>query len=795
MKKLFIIFILLQTILFADAEPLQKIKLQLQWKYQFEFAGFIMAKEMGYYKDVGLNVELIEYKNGMNVIKELEEKRVDYAVTNSIISYKNNKLSKVTLLATYFQRSPLIMITQKNIKSILNLQNKKIMISSNDQFNSTLTTLLNYFNIGIQNNTFVEPTYNIDDFINKKVDASTAFRSNELYLLDKKKIQYNIIDPVEYGFPTTGNNTFTTYEKVKDKPQEVKNFLSATKKGWEYALKNIEEVAKLIHTKYQPNKSLEHLIYEGKIVKELMLLDLYEIGEINKEFVLRAYKQLIKNNKLDKDQMPNKLILDKTDLNQWIKQKYIEETQNTIALIIGLFLFLIIILLLIWSLKMKKEIKRRKIAEKELKYLAEHDPLTNLPNRILFTDRLKQAIKNATRYSENIAVLFIDLDHFKNINDSLGHNAGDILLQTISKRLNNSIRKSDTVARLGGDEFSVILDHFSHIDTIKSVVNNIINSVKEPIYINNQKIYTTLSLGVSIYPQDGIDTETLIKNADIAMYKAKDNGRNNYQFYAQNMSKKAYERVILENQLRQSIKLKEMEVYYQLQIDAKDDSIIGMEALVRWNHPNMGLVSPNIFISLAEDIGFIIELDEWVTKEAILQFKQWYLDGLNPGILSLNLSIQRVEQDGFISSIENILNSNLLATKYLSFEITETKIMKNPEKSIETLNKLHKLGIKLSIDDFGTGHSSLSYLKKLPIDKLKIDRSFIKDIPKDLDDMEITKTIIAMAKNLNLNVIAEGVETKEQKDFLVQNACHEIQGYLYHKPSPADKIKQILQGK
>ncbi|MCD6172908.1 MAG: diguanylate cyclase, partial [Sulfurimonas sp.] len=616
MKKLFIIFILLQTILFAHAEPLQKIKLQLQWKYQFEFAGFIMAKEMGYYKEVGLDVELVEYQNGIDVIKELEEKRVDYAVSNSIISYNNNKLSKVTLLATYFQRSPLVMITQKNIKSILNLQNKKIMISSNDQFNSTLTTLLNYFNIGIQNNTFVEPTYNIDDFINKKIDASTAFRSNELYLLDKKKIQYNIIDPVEYGFPTTGNNTFTTYEKVKDKPQEVKNFLSATKKGWEYALKNIEEVAKLIHTKYQPNKSLEHLIYEGKVVKELMLLDLYEIGEINKEFILRAYKQLIKNNKLDKNQMPNKLMLDKTDLNQWIKQKYIKETQNTMAIVISLFLLLVIILLLIWSFKMKKEIKRRKTAEKELKYLAEHDPLTNLPNRVLFIDRLKQAIKNATRYNENIAVLFIDLDHFKDINDSLGHNAGDILLQTISKKLKNSIRKSDTVARLGGDEFSIILDHFNHIDTIKSVIDNIINSLKEPVYIDNQKLYTTLSLGVSIFPQDGIDTETLIKNADIAMYKAKDKGRNNYQFYTQNMSKKAYERVVLENQLRQSIKLKEMEVYYQLQINAKDDSIIGMEALVRWNHPDMGLVSPAIFIPLAEDIGFIIELDEWVTKEA-----------------------------------------------------------------------------------------------------------------------------------------------------------------------------------
>ena len=493
--------------------------------------------------------------------------------------------------------------------------------------------------------------------------------------------------------------------------------------------------------------------------------------------------------------MPNKLFLDKTDLNKWVKQKYIEETKYRLSIIVSLFLLLIVVLLLFWSFKMKKEIKKRKIAEKNLKHLAEHDPLTGLPNRILFADRLKQAMKNAKRYEESVAVLFIDLDHFKNVNDSLGHSAGDKLLQDVSKRLKNSVRQSDTVARLSGDEFAIILDHFNHVDTIISVVQNIMHSLEKPLYIENQELYITLSLGISLFPEDAQDTDTLIKNADTAMYKAKNSGRNNYQFYTSDMTKKAFERIVLENQLRQSINLNQMEVYYQPQINAKNNTIIGMEALVRWNHPSLKVVSPDKFIALAEDIGFIVELDEWVMKEAVLQFKQWHQDGLNPGILSLNLAVQRLEQNGFIKSINNIIEEFNISTEYLSFEITETKIMKHPKKAIQSLNELGKLGIKVAIDDFGTGHSSLSYLKKLPINKLKIDRSFIKDIPDDLDDMEITKTIIAMAKNLHLEVIAEGVETIEQRDFLLENGCDEIQGYLYHKPSPADEIENILRKK
>ncbi|DAB28763.1 MAG: hypothetical protein A2513_00520 [Sulfurimonas sp. RIFOXYD12_FULL_33_39] len=1283
--KIFLILIFIQGLVYSQEDTLQKVKLQLQWKYQFQFAGFIMAKELGYYKDVGLDVEMIEYKD-IDPINELENDKVDYALINSVIAYKDKKLHDVTLLATYFQRSPLVIAVQPKIKSILDLKGKKFMISESDRTNSSLSILLNYFNINKENTSFIEQTYHVNDFIENKADAITAFSSNELFELNAKKVPYNIIDPVEYGFSTSANNLFTQHDRAKNSPKQIENFLSATKKGWEYAFEHIDETVQIIHKKYQPNKSIEHFKYEAKVTKELMLLDLYDIGDVNKEFVLKTYKQLIKNGELDKNQSSDKLIFDEKSINdseksiieltqeekEWIKnnkpitftgspnklpyeafnkngnyvgivfkylkfienisglkfktiptsswseslqsamnekakvvssdmadatlrkkfnpintyiknpivivmdmknnyvedlnsiankkiaviknygytseifnmypqikfieveniqeglqgvsegkydvmlssmvlanytiadmalsnlkivgktpismelalfvskdepilfniinksissikdkdkniildkwvkqQKYVEKSDYMLAIYIALFMLLIIFFILFWSLKMKQEIKKRIIiqdelqkseqrykslfksnlavwliidpvtqqivdcnesaelfygysheqitkmylyeintltpteiqaqinnaqtlkknsfyfkhrlssgeirdievfagpleidgktymysvifdisarikAEKELqkqhdflqtvinsvnsgimviykdfsvplmnntaremidekiiqnplspkcyeishhqqlpcngnshpcplqnvlqtkertkvihkhstffgeeiiveltavplidengeiygiiesahnitelkeiqnrlKHQAEHDSLTNLPNRVLFLDRLNQSMKNVKRVSGNIAVLFIDLDHFKEVNDSLGHTVGDKLLESVAKKLQNMIRQSDTVARLGGDEFAIILEHFSNLDVIISIVHNIMHSLKEPMIIDNQQLYVSLSIGISIYPNDGVDADTLIKNADAAMYKAKHGGRNNYQFYTSDMTEKAFERIVLETQLRQSIEKNQIHVYYQPQIDAKKETIIGMEALVRWNHPDMGMVSPAKFIPLAEDCGYIIELDEWVMREAISQFKKWYDKGLNPGVLSLNLSALRLEHDGFIEHTKDIIKSSNIDTSWLSYEITESKIMKNPEKSIKKLNELNELGIKLAIDDFGTGYSSLSYLKKLPIDKLKIDQSFIMDIPDDADDVEITKTIISMAKNLNLNVIAEGVETTLQRDFLLENGCSEIQGYLYYKPSPAKEIEEILKGK
>ncbi|MEA2111770.1 MAG: EAL domain-containing protein [Campylobacterota bacterium] len=1421
MKTIFKIIIsvcILQGVLFSAEKSLEKVSLQLQWKYQFQFAGFIVAKELGYYEDVGLDVTLLEYNNS-TVIEELEQGKVDFALNNSLLAFHDNKLSKVSLLATYFQRSPLVIIAQPEIKSVLDLKSKRIMMSNNNRYNSSLSILLDYFEIDDTNADFIKPSFNIEDFIDRKVDAVTAFRSNELYTLDKREVPYTVLDPVEHGFSTNAINLFTSIEKIKNSPKQIHDFLLASKKGWEYALANIEEVATLIHEKYQPNKSIEHLIYEGKITKNLMLLDLYKIGEINKEFVLKTFKQLIKSEKIDaesnseylffeyakpdtllelssleqqwieenpsviftgdpnwlpyeaftsegeyigivsqylkhialatqlqfkplvvstwsqslekavngdvkvisgdisneilnknfnpieayshspivivmdmhenyvqnlediadrriviikdygytadifkeypnidfieveniqeglegiaegrfdamlatmalasytisNEQFHNLRIVGKTPIvmdltlfvsksepelfsiiskglqsitkeqeneifKHWTQKEPIEKIDYTLLGQVSAVLILLLIGAILWNRRMHAEIlKRQKIqesleasekdlqiifenaqsglmfitgervllkankrladilgyesgeemiglsmrqlhlsqerfveygklnfdtlrmgvnrnieyqlqkkdksavwcelsgktidenipadmtqgvlwtindiskrksleehkqkmqelikaerdrsdlyldtadvllialdhearvtmlnrkgeellgyleeellgkvwfelgilpdditknvkefflelltmqeapreefihhlytkdkqklmfsfhsallfdaehncigllssgmditkkveaekavekqheflktvmnsvgesimviekdytislmneeakkmlnkryvadilkpkcyevshhrdtpcdgiqhpcplqhvletksvnrvmhvhqdsddvphyveltaaplfdenaeisaiiesahditklknAQETLQYQAEHDALTNLPNRILFLDRLKQAMKRASRADEKIAVLFIDLDHFKEINDSLGHSAGDLLLKDVSSRLLEAIRESDTVGRFGGDEFAIVIDQIKSIEVISSIVQGIINAMKEPFLIEAHQFYVTMSIGIAVFPDDGVDVETLLKNSDVAMYKAKNSGRNNYQFYTEDMTERAFERIVLETQLRQSLEKNEMQVYYQIQVDALNNTIVGMEALVRWNHPDMGIVSPAKFIPLAEETGFIIALDEWSMLEAIKQYKEWYAQGLNPGILSLNLSPIRLEQDGFIERLKVILKESEADTSWLCMEVTEGQMMRDPHAAIKTLTEIHKLGIRLAVDDFGTGYSSLAYLKRLPIDKLKIDQSFIRDIPDDSDDVEITRTIIAMAKGLNLSIIAEGVETKEQKEFLLEHGCNEIQGYFYHKPSPADKIK------
>jgi len=369
-SKIFLVFFFLQTIIYAQTHNIEKVQLQLQWKYQFQFAGFIMAKELGYYKDVGLDVEILEYNN-TNSIKDLEDGKIDYAINNSLLAYHNKKLNNVTLLATYFQRSPLIIITQPEIKSVLDLKNKKVMISENNRYNSSLSILLDYFNINGQNTTFINPSFNLEDFINRKVDAFTGFRSNELYELNQRKIPYNIIDPVEYGFSTNAINLFASHQKVKNNPQQIKNFLQATKKGWVYALNNIDEVAKLIHEKYQPNKSIEHLVYEGKVTKEMMLINLYEIGEINREFVLKTYAQLIKSSKLTQDQDSDYLMFEDEKKNTWdlivdLLRIIVGQINETVVITTILFIFTILILKQFWSYRIQDEINKQSLIQEKL---------------------------------------------------------------------------------------------------------------------------------------------------------------------------------------------------------------------------------------------------------------------------------------------------------------------------------------------------------------------------------------------------------------------------------------------
>lgn len=430
-----------------------------------------------------------------------------------------------------------------------------------------------------------------------------------------------------------------------------------------------------------------------------------------------------------------------------------------------------------------------------LQYQAQHDALTALPNRVLFMDRLQEKIKLAPRNGCAFAILFIDLDHFKEVNDSFGHDFGDELLLVAGEYLTSILRESDSVARMGGDEFTILLNNIESINTIIPIIDKIMQLFQKPFTIRHHQFYITCSIGVALYPMNGESAEELLKNADAAMYKAKDEGRNNYKFYTDDMTARAYDRITLETALRGAIINKEFEVYYQPQVNMEDESIIGMEALVRWNHPHKGMITPNNFIPLAEETGLIVEIDRQVMHDAIYQYQKWIADGYKVGVLSINLSMVQLNHEDFLGFLQELLSASKIATDHVMFEVTETQVMKNPENAIVVLGQLKALGIRLAVDDFGTGHSSLSYLKKLPIDKLKIDQSFTQDVLVNESDAELTRAIIAIAKSLRLEVIAEGVETKEQGIFLMENGCMEAQGYFYYKPQKSQTITKILSEK
>ena len=427
-----------------------------------------------------------------------------------------------------------------------------------------------------------------------------------------------------------------------------------------------------------------------------------------------------------------------------------------------------------------------------LHHQAHHDALTGLPNRVLFNDRLEQGIERSKRNNSSLALFFLDLDHFKEINDSLGHAVGDEVLKVVTQRFTTVIRKEDTLARLGGDEFTIIVENLNQSQDASLLAEKLLFVLEKSIVIKGHTFYVSSSIGISLYPEDGQSTQDLLKYADAAMYKAKNEGRSNYQFYSKEMTELAFERVVMEASLREALQNEDFIVYYQPQVNAKSNQLTGMEALVRWQHPAKGLVCPLSFIPLAESTGLIIELDRFVMKTAMTQIVKWYEKGLNPGILALNLSLRELQRKDFISVLKNMMQETNFKAEWLELEVTEGQIMVNPQEAIEILNKISNLGIALSVDDFGTGYSSLAYLKKLPISRLKIDQTFIRNLPNDKEDAVITKSVIALAKSLNLKVIAEGVETEAQKDFLLQNGCENIQGYFYGKPMPEKEMNILL---
>ena len=433
----------------------------------------------------------------------------------------------------------------------------------------------------------------------------------------------------------------------------------------------------------------------------------------------------------------------------------------------------------IWILA---DITERKLAEERMRHIAQHDALTGLPNRLALAIRLAQLLPEARRHHWRLAIMFIDLDRFKIINDTLGHQIGDELLREVACRLSGVIRETDFVARLGGDEFVIILPSISSPADAAMVAGKIIAKLSTPIEAEGHELHTSPSIGISIFPDDGPDSDTVMKNADVAMYHAKAAGRNNYQFFTAEMNRITADRLNIERKLRHAIARNELSLDFQPQFSGRDGTPTGVEALVRWYHPTDGTISPARFIPVAEETGLIVEIGDWVLTTACVEMARWIHAGLKPLRIAVNVSARQLRRRDFCETVANALTTSGLPPELLELEITESSVMENPQEAIHILERLGRMGVTLAIDDFGTGYSSLAYLKLFPIDHLKIDRSFVADIEHDLNDRAIAFGTIALAHSLGLKVIAEGVETEDQLELLRSNGCDEIQGYLFSKP-------------
>mgnify|MGYP001251438452 CR=1 FL=1 len=440
-------------------------------------------------------------------------------------------------------------------------------------------------------------------------------------------------------------------------------------------------------------------------------------------------------------------------------------------------------------------VNERKKAQEKIVHLAYHDALTHLPNRFLFNERLKQALEEAKATEKMLAVIFLDPDRLKVINDTLGHPAGDRLLESIANKLKCFVNESSTVARFGGDEFLILLTGLTHVDEARNFVKSLLPLFREPFVYANHELSLTVSAGIAMYPHDGTDADTLIKNADIAMYRAKQKGGNMYQFYHPEMNRRSLHRLNLEIHLRKALERGEFIVYYQPLVDLQSGRIIGMEALLRWVHPDWGMMSPGEFIPVAEETGLIVPIGNWVLKQACLQNYQWQKAGFPPLSVSVNISANMFQQSDFLAQVEQALEVTGLPPNLLCLEITETVAMQNVSYITEGMSKLKELGVQIAIDDFGTGYSSLSYLKRFRVNTLKIDKSFIRELTTDEDNAAIVTALIAMSQQLKIKTLAEGVETEEQLDFLRKRGCDGIQGYIFSAPLPPDEFEQLLRNR
>ena len=552
------------------------------------------------------------------------------------------------------------------------------------------------------------------------------------------------------------------------------------------------------HVYYQKYLDVfEPIVYEGKVLGQLMLrMDLVKINDILIRYTwiggvvfliysLLAFLLASSLQKLISDPIKSLLLSMQTISKKKNYSLRVEKTsEDELGSLFDGFN----------EMLTEIEIRDQELQNNEanLEHLANHDSLTKVANRLLFHDRLEHSLARAKRIKSRLAILVIDLDRFKNINDSLGHDIGDHVLCAVADRLSSFVRDADTLARIGGDEFAIILDQIKRTNDVGRYVQKLLREIAQIIEVDEHKLHITASIGVGLYPENGEDVESLMKSADTSMYRGKEGGGNSYQFYSGDMNTDARESLLLENQLREALQKKQLLLYYQPQYELKAGHLIGFEALIRWKHPDLGLVSPLDFIPMAEESGLIVPIGEWILYTACKQMKkiqeQWKL----PLSMAVNLSPRQFLHSSLVQTVAEVLYRTKLNPRFLELEITESMVMGNIEQSISKMNEFKKMGVQLAIDDFGTGYSSLEYLKKFPISKLKIDQSFVRELGHDANDTAIVHSVIALGKSMELEVIAEGIETVEQLDLLEKEGCDQGQGYLFSKPLPVEALPALL---
>ncbi|XLZ68950.1 EAL domain-containing protein [Massilia sp. SR12] len=894
------------------ARAQERVTLQLKHSHQFQFAGYYAALEKGYYRDAGLDVQLLEGSDGNEPERAVLDGRAQYGVGSSSLLLARMSGKPMVVLAVVFQHSPYALAMRQTgpAPDIRSIAGKRVMIGSlTDELTQADEVMAYLRKEGISTSQLVrvEHSFNPDDLVKGKVDAMSIFVSNEPDYLDRLGFPYDIYSPRAAGIDFYGDNLFTSEAEVKNHPDRVRAFRAASMRGWQYAMSHQEEIVDLILNKYSRQHDRMHLLYEARQMVPLVQPVLVEIGYMNPDrwqHIADVYTEL---GMLPKGANFNGFLYNTdpgTDLT-WLyrvlgvaagllvlgavihfslltrertraeetirkgEQRFrtmFEAAPMGIALIdsgsgqfrdvnpryaeiagrsaqemrasrwleichpddvgpeqekmaqlaaqqINGFKMETRLVRpdgrIVWveasinavetesqphHLCMIEDITEKKETEALIWQQANFDTLTQLPNRRMFLDRLQHDILKSRRDGTRIAILFIDLDHFKEVNDTLGHHQGDVLLVEAARRIGACVRQSDTVSRLGGDEFTVILPELAEVDRVEGIAQHIIDSLRMPFQLGQEQAFISASIGITIYPDDAGNMDDLLKHADQAMYAAKGAGRNRFSYFTPALQVAALNRMRLTNDLRSALKGNQLKLYFQPIVHLQTGKVHKAEALIRWEHPQRGMVSPLEFIPLAEASGLIVDIGEWVFRESAQWVKRWRQD-VHPNFqVSLNqspLEFQR-ERGSYAEWLVHLQQIGVPGESIV-VEITEGLLLDASADVTDKLLQLRDAGIQVALDDFGTGYSSLSYLKKFDIDYLKIDRSFTRNLAPDSSDMALSDAIIVMAHKLGLSVIAEGVETTEQRDLLAGAGCDYGQGYLFARPLPAADFDTLLR--